>query len=66
MSNLGPTDGFWSVGLGGTYSIENAKISGGVRYTMLGDAFSAPGGRPAATFDNNSAVSVGVKFAYKF
>lgn len=65
VSNLGPTDGFWSVGLGGTYSIENAKISGGVRYTDLGDATAngaGPGAR--ANFSGNSAWSVGFQITY--
>ncbi|WP_170480230.1 OmpP1/FadL family transporter [Ruegeria arenilitoris] len=65
VSNLGPTDGFWSIGLGGTYSIENAKISGGVRYTDIGDATAngtGPGNR--ATFEGNSAWSVGLQVTY--
>ena len=28
--NLGPTDGYTSIGLGGTYSRDNMKITGGV------------------------------------
>ncbi|WP_209504095.1 MULTISPECIES: outer membrane protein transport protein [unclassified Ruegeria] len=65
VSNLGPTDGFWSIGLGGTYSLENAKISGGVRYTDIGDA-TANGAGPAArgTFTGNSAWSVGFQITY--
>lgn len=67
VSPLGPNNGSRHISVGAKYDVnEKFAISGGVRYTMLGDAFSAPGGRPAATFDNNSAVSVGVKFAYKF
>ncbi|MGV6805509.1 MAG: OmpP1/FadL family transporter [Ruegeria sp.] len=65
VSNLGPTDGFWSIGLGGTYSLEKAKISGGVRYTDLGDAIAdgaGPGAR--ATFTGNSAWSVGIQVTY--
>ncbi|MBY6080987.1 OmpP1/FadL family transporter [Ruegeria arenilitoris] len=65
VSNLGPTDGFWSIGLGGTYSMERAKISGGVRYTDLGDA-TADGAGPAAraNFSGNSAWSVGIQVTY--
>ncbi len=65
VSNLGPTDGFWSIGLGGTYSLEKAKISGGVRYTDIGDA-TANGTGPdnRATFTGNSAWSVGIQVTY--
>ncbi|WP_120635285.1 OmpP1/FadL family transporter [Ruegeria sp. EL01] len=65
VSNLGPTDGFWSIGLGGTYSMDKAKISGGVRYTDIGDATAngaGPGAR--ATFTGNSAWSVGIQVTY--
>ncbi|MBO9449483.1 transporter [Tropicibacter sp. R16_0] len=60
QSDLGPTDGFWSVGLGGTYSLEKAKITGGVRYTDLGDAITNNGAR----FTGNSAWSVGLQVTY--
>ncbi len=65
VSNLGPTDGFWSIGLGGTYSLEKAKISGGVRYTDIGDA-TADGAGPTARadFSGNSAWSVGFQITY--
>lgn len=60
VSDLGPTDGFWSVGLGGTYTIEQAKISGGVRYTDIGDATT----NNNANFSGNSAWSVGFQITY--
>ncbi|MCE8511719.1 transporter [Ruegeria pomeroyi] len=60
LSDLGPTDGFWSIGLGGTYSLDKAKISGGVRYTDLGDATTNNGAR----FTGNSAWSVGFQITY--
>ncbi|WP_420584133.1 OmpP1/FadL family transporter [Ruegeria sp.] len=60
VSDLGPTDGFWSVGLGGTYSIEKAQISGGVQYTDIGDATTNQG----AQFSGNSAWSVGFQVTY--
>ncbi len=67
VTNLGPTDGFWSVGLGGTYTLEKAQISGGVRYTDIGDATAdgtGPGNR--AEFTGNSAWSVGLQVTYRF
>lgn len=60
VSNLGPTDGFWSIGVGGTYTVENAQISGGVRYTDIGDATTTTGGE----FSGNSAWSVGLQLTY--
>ncbi|MGI9368518.1 MAG: outer membrane protein transport protein [Ruegeria sp.] len=59
-SNLGPTDGSWSVGLGGTYNVEKAKISGGIRYTEIGDAVTNTGG----VFTGNSAWSAGLQVTY--
>lgn len=65
VSNLGPTDGFWSVSVGGTYSLEKAKISGGVRYTDIGDATANGAGPDArADFSGNSAWSVGIQITY--
>ena len=65
VSNLGPSDGFWSLGLGGTYSLEKAKITGGMRYTDIGDATADGFGPNArATFSGNSAWSVGIQITY--
>jgi long-subunit fatty acid transport protein len=60
VSNLGPTNGFWSAGIGGTYSLEKAQISGGIRYTDIGDATTTTGGE----FSGNSAWSVGLQLTY--
>ena len=62
QSNLGPTDGFFSVGLAGTYQMENAKLSGGVRYTWIGNAVTDP--PVSARFENNDALSVGLQLTY--
>lgn len=64
VSNLGPTDGFWSIGLGGTYSLEKAQISAGVRYTDIGDATADGAGGVTADFTGNSAWSVGFQITY--
>ncbi|MGB5865833.1 MAG: outer membrane protein transport protein [Sulfitobacter sp.] len=67
VSPLAPTNGSRFIAVGGKYDVnENFAISGGVRYTDLGDAFSSPGGTPVATFEGNDAVSVGLKLAFKF
>lgn len=67
-SNLSPTDGYFSVGLGGSYTSGNMKISGGVRYVDLGDATAevVSPALPGANFSGNSAIGVGVKVAFSF
>jgi len=62
-SNLSPTDGYFSVQLGGVYRKNNMKITGGVRYLMLGDATTATLG---TTFADNTALAGGVQIGYSF
>ena len=54
MSNLGQTDGFWCISLGGTYLSVKTNIFGGVRYIGVGED-------NRATFTDSSAWSVGFK-----
>ncbi len=69
-SNLAPTDGYVSVGVGGTYTRGNMKISGGVRYVDIGDAnsleLSTNPGVANAAFRGNSALGVGLKIGFTF
>lgn len=60
--NLGPTDGFASIGLAATYTKDNLKITGGIRYVDIGDATTTIGGN----FEDNSGVGVGIKVGYSF
>lgn len=62
--NLGPTDGFRSIGLAATYTRDNLKVTGGVRYVDIGDATANLG--PGASFTDNSGVGVGVRIGYSF
>ena len=62
--NLGPTDGFTSVGLAATYTMDNIKITGGVRYVDIGDATANLG--PGASFTNNSGIGIGLRVGYTF
>jgi len=55
---LAPTDGFFSVGAGLTYTMGNTKISGGAKYIWLGDTTGAAG-----TFTNNSAIGIGLNIS---
>ena len=63
MRNLGPTDGFSSVGVGATYTNGNMKITGGVRYALIGDATTTTVG---STFEGNKAIGAGVKIGWSF
>lgn len=36
--NLGPTDGSTALGLAATYTMDRVKITGGIRYVLIGDA----------------------------
>jgi long-chain fatty acid transport protein len=61
--NLGPTDGFKSIGLAATYSQDNMKVTGGVRYVDVGDATTNIVG---GSFTDNSGVGVGIRIGYTF
>lgn len=62
-SNLAPTDGSMSIGVGGTYTRDNMKITGGVRYVKIGDATALSGN---SEFTDNDAVGVGLKVSFSF
>lgn len=66
FSDLGPTDGHWSAGIGGSWQVnENMKFSGGVNYVALGDANGGAltGGSP---FTGNHAIGVGLSLTTNF
>ncbi|WP_312159352.1 outer membrane protein transport protein [Acinetobacter sp.] len=67
VTTLGPTEGYWSVGLGGQYSpAENYFIQAGVKYFWLGDAQAQTGGAVKADFEDNHAIGYGMKIGYRF
>ncbi|GGE42056.1 outer membrane protein transport protein [Actibacterium pelagium] len=73
VGNLGPTDGYTSLGLGATYTNGNIKITGGVRHVWIGDAdtFGPPitgitAGEELANFRDNSAWAWGLRVGYYF
>ena len=72
VSTLGPTEGYWNVGLGLQYSPTPATfIAGGVKYFMLGDADAQTGAQAGsnnyvAQFEDNDAWAYGLKIGYKF
>ena len=66
-SNLGPTDGYASIGLGATYTHDNMKVSFGVRYVDIGNARTTLNNvSAAANFEDNSALGFGVKVGFTF
>ena len=70
---LAPTDGYFSVGLGGSYNIsDSTEITAGIRYVMVGDADTehpsplVPAGTTGAEFRNNDVVAVGLQITTSF
>ncbi|WP_407303587.1 outer membrane protein transport protein [Acinetobacter sp.] len=72
VSTLGPTEGYWNVGLGMQFSpAPNYFIAGGVKYFMLGDAKAQTGAQAGgdayvASFEDNDAWAYGLKIGYRF
>lgn len=72
VSTLGPTDGYWSIGLGGQFSpTPQSFIQAGVKYFWLGDAKSQVASdfgtkNYAANFDDNDAIGYSMKIGYRF
>lgn len=67
VTTLGPTEGYWSVGLGGQYSPEeNYFIQAGVKYFWLGDATARTGTKNVGEFEDNYALGYGLKIGYRF
>ena len=66
VSPLGPTDGLFGITVGGQYTNDNLKLSGGINYSWLGDANAGVDGTPVARFTDNSAIGVGLKAEFSF
>ena len=67
VTTLGPTEGYWSVGLGAQYSpAENYFIQAGVKYFWLGDAKAKRGTDIVGDFEDNHALGYGMKIGYRF
>ncbi|MBL3550764.1 hypothetical protein [Rhodovulum sulfidophilum] len=63
--NLGPTDGFRSIGLAATYTTGKVKVTGGIRYVEIGDA-KTEFGPDTTRFKGNDGVGVGLRVGYYF
>lgn len=72
VTTLGPTEGFWDVGVGVQYSpTPQTFIAGGVKYFWLGDAQAQTGAQAGgdsyvAEFSDNTAIAYGLKMGYRF
>lgn len=76
ISTLGPTDGYWNLGLSVRFNpTEKFEISAGGKYLWLGDAkvqrgdYAIPGNAEAAyvgEFTDNHAWAWGAKLGYRF
>jgi len=62
LNRLAPTDGSTSLGLGGSYTVNNMEITAGLEYAMLG------GGEDSTevAFDDNSALGFGLSIGFSF
>ena len=65
-SNLAPTDGNMSIGLGATYTQGPLKVTGGVRYIKIGNAQTNLGAAGLTDFRDNDAIAAGIKVGYSF
>lgn len=72
VTTLGPTEGYWNVGVGVQFSpTPSTFIAGGVKYFWLGDAKAQTGAQAdgndyVAEFQDNTALAYGLKIGYKF
>ncbi|MGB3177050.1 MAG: outer membrane protein transport protein [Albidovulum sp.] len=62
VGNLGPTDGYRSIGVAATYTVDKMKITGGVRYVDIGDAVTTIG----SNFNDNSGIGAGIRVGFNF
>lgn len=72
VTTLGPTEGYWNVGLGVQYSpAPNYFVQAGAKYFWLGDAQAQTGAQSGgdeyvAEFEDNTAIAYGLKLGYRF
>lgn len=66
VSNLGPTDGRFGLGLGARYTAGPWELSGGVSYTWLQPATTSISPPITASFNDNSVLGFGIRVGYRF
>ncbi len=65
VSPLSPTNGSKAISIGGQYTMGDIVLSGGVRYTRVGDAMPETA-VPVANFTDNDVVAIGMSIGYRF
>jgi long-chain fatty acid transport protein len=67
VTSLGPTEGYYSAGLGAKYNVtENWAVSAGGKYLWLGDAKGQiPNKAIVSDFESNDGFVLGVKVSYQ-
>jgi len=60
LTTLGPIDGRMSIGVAGTYTMDNMKITGGVTYVKLGEATNIL----TTDFSGGSAIAAGLRIGW--
>ncbi|SEQ15378.1 hypothetical protein SAMN05428995_10351 [Loktanella sp. DSM 29012] len=66
LSRLAPTDGSTAFGIGGTYTNDAFKITGGIEYVTFGDGLDNADETLATNFSDNKAIAVGLSVGYRF
>ncbi|WP_056031503.1 hypothetical protein [Loktanella sp. 3ANDIMAR09] len=66
LSRLAPTDGSTAFGIGGTYTNDAFKITGGIEYVTFGDGLDSADETLATNFSDNKAIAVGLSVGYRF
>lgn len=61
LTSLGPIDGRFGINLGATYETEKMKITGGISYSMLGEARNLLN----SDFSDGSAIGIGFRVGWK-
>ena len=62
QSDLSPTDGKFGLGVAATYTMDDTKITGLVKFLSIGDAETSN----SSDFQDNTTVAVGLKIARSF
>ena len=66
VSPLSPTNGNYSLALGGQYTMGDIVLSGGARYTWVGDAMPETADTARADFADNNVLAVGLSVGFRF
>lgn len=66
VTPFSPVRGYKGIGVAAVYTRDNMKITAGVRYLRLGDAYAQTANTGRASFDDNYAVAAGVRVGFTF